>query len=102
MQCPFCQRPFSKWEIDLWHSFACPKCHKWIRVRRNYPARILRLFLVAVLTAAALYLAGLREETLERAVVFTVVPVAAVAEEAFLHLLPAKIESAAPDLLDLS
>lgn len=102
MHCPFCTRPFEKWEIDLWHPFACPKCHKWVRARRNYTARIVRLSLVAGLTAFGLYLAGLREQRLYRAIEITVLPVAAVFEQAFLHLMPARIESATPDELNLT
>jgi hypothetical protein len=102
MNCPFCSRTFEKWEIDLWDAFACPKCHKWVRVRRNYVARIIRLFLFAGLTAVALYLAEMRGQRLTRAIEISVIPVAAVLEQAFLYLMPAHIESATPDQLDLA
>ena len=41
--CPFCQAQLSREEIEMWGSFTCPSCHKLVRVRRNYTARILRL-----------------------------------------------------------
>jgi hypothetical protein len=102
MHCPFGSRSFEKWEMDMWHPFACPKCHKWLRVRRNYTARIMRLFLTAVLVAAALYLAGLREPIhLGRTVIIAVIPISAALEQGFLYLLPARIESATAGELDL-
>jgi hypothetical protein len=80
----------------MWDSFACPQCHKWLRVRRNYPARILRLVLYVAVLFAVSYLIGFRNQRLERAVAITIVPAAALLEELVLRLLPAQIESAAP------
>jgi len=102
MKCCFCGVALRRKDVAMWDSFACPFCHKLLRVRRNYPARIFRLFLIGVLTVAVLYLVGLRGPRLRLAIELAVLPAATISEQLFLYLLPARIESAAPEVLDLS
>jgi hypothetical protein len=65
-------------------------------MRRNYAVRILRLVLVVAILTVAFYLAGFRDQRLERAVIISTLPVAAIEEELILRLLPTQIEPAAP------
>lgn len=53
MICPFCNSTLTYKEVEMWGSFTCPRCHKLLRVHRNYGARILRL---AAITAVIFYL----------------------------------------------
>ena|SRR5215831_1014596 len=48
MRCPYCERLLAPNDVEMWDSFPCPRCHKWLRVRRNYGARLARIIGVTV------------------------------------------------------
>ena len=80
----------------MWGSFACPYCHKLLRVRRNFTMRILRLVLI---TGALFYLLTKVSHWVGQHTHITIFVSAAtmgVIDEYLMRLLPAKIEPAVP------
>ena len=80
----------------MWGSFTCPQCHKLLRVRRNYTARILRL---ALITPILLYLLAAVSAWLRlhlRISIFVSVATIGLIDEFLMRLLPANIEPAVP------
>ena len=83
-------------EVQMWGSFTCPNCHKLLRVRRNYPIRVLRLVLV---TAVVFYLLAKISGWVSQHAhisIFVAAGTIGLIDEYLMRLLPAKIESAAP------
>jgi len=80
----------------MWGSFDCPKCHKLLKVRRNYALRILRL---VVITAALFYLLTRISNWFSQhiqASFFISAGTIGFVDEYVLRLFPTTIESAAP------
>ena len=84
----------------MWDSFACPQCHKWLRVRRNYGARLARIAAISiVLIIAAFWMGGRLSQISGKHINFKIdasliVIVVAVIDEAIMWLLPKRIEPA--------
>jgi len=80
----------------MWGSFRCPRCHKLLRLRRNFTIRILRL---ALIVGALFYfvpgiLSWLRHYI---PVVFSMTAgTIGVIDEYVMRLLPVKIDPAIP------
>jgi len=86
----------------MWGSFACPKCHKLLRVRRNY---IVRVFRLALLTAAFCYLIAQISTWFRfhlKLGVFASIGTVAVIDEYVMRLMPAQIEPAMPGSITAS
>ncbi len=95
MTCPFCNRELASKQVEMWGSFTCPHCHKLLRVRRNYAARIFRLFAI---TAAIFYLLFHLSSWIRvhRNISIGIsLAVVGVIDEYAMRLLPAKVEPAA-------
>ena len=85
----------------MWGAFACPQCHKWLRVRRNYALRISRL--AAITGALCLLLFEISDWfRLHLHVSIAAFAVVGVIDEYLLRLLPATLEPAAPGGLGVS
>jgi hypothetical protein len=94
--CPFCQAELGRKEVEMWGSFVCPRCHKLLRVRRNFTIRVFRL---ALITAVLFYLlASISDWFREHihATIFITAGTIGFLDECVMRLLPAKIEPAAP------
>jgi len=85
----------------MWDSFACPSCHKWLRVRRNYGARLARIAaILAVLMGAVIWIRGRLPDTLPIKHIDLRIDAAAIGaavaavDEGILWLLPKHIEPA--------
>jgi hypothetical protein len=99
MFCPFCRSELYRRDIETWGSFACPKCHKLVRVRRNYAVRILRLGLITpVLLYLLVQISGWFQLHLRFTVFISAGSVGAI-DEYVMRFLPAHIEPASPGSL---
>jgi len=78
----------------MWGSFTCPWCHKMLRIRRNYPIRILRLALIG---GALVYLLSQISDWFKlhipASVLFSFGTISVI-DEFVMRLLPAQIEPA--------
>jgi hypothetical protein len=83
-------------EVEMWGSFACPQCHRLLRVRRNFTIRILRL---VVITVALVFLVEPTLHWLREHIglgIFVTGGTSGVTDEYVMRLLPTRIESATP------
>lgn len=79
----------------MWDSFACPQCHKLLRVRRNYPMRIFRLTLITGVVFYFLTKVSALLRNYLRVGFFITAGTIGLIDEYVMRLLPAEIESAA-------
>jgi hypothetical protein len=93
---PFCQNKFARNEIEMWDSFACPRCPELLCIRRNFTIRILRL---ALITGVLIYFLATISDWLRlhiRVTVFLSAATIGLVDEYVMRLLPAKIDPAIP------
>ena len=96
MICPFCDRKLARNEVEMWGSFACPQCHRLLRIRRNFTIRILRLVLITgILIFLAARVSAWLSLHLRVGVIVAGTTIGAI-DEYVMRLLPAEIESATP------
>jgi len=102
MNCPFCLRELTKHDVEMWGSFNCPDCHKLLRVRRNYPLRILRLVLFTAAPMTALwFVSSLAHHHFGISLTVTAATVGAI-DEYVMRIFPATIEPGAAGGLGVS
>ena len=101
MECPYCSKMLIRSNVAMSNSFACPHCHKWLRVRRNYGARLARIAAIYIaLLIVTFWLQGRLSDTSPlkhisfRVDASAMLVVVAAIDEAIMWLLPRQIEPA--------